>query len=158
MLRRTLAAAFLVACSAAVNAQTWAIAQSKHFADDRAIVFRYLDEPTHQQNRETQPIRIVVVWRYLGTRGMPGTPERERMEKLEDLLEPAVEKSEVATLVLVSTGNGSREWTYYAKSEEQFFSALNRATAHESKFPVSIHVGRDPSWSTYENFKKQVRE
>ncbi|MBL0731204.1 DUF695 domain-containing protein [Piscinibacter sp. HJYY11] len=158
MLRKILSVMLFAAFPAAASAQTWAIATSKHSSEDKAIVFRYLDEPPPKQNRETFPVRVVVVWRYQGNKGMPVTPERERMERFEDLLEPTVEKSGLAALVLVSTGNGSREWTYYTKSEEQFFTALNRALAGEKKFPVEIHVGADPTWSTYERFRKQVRK
>ncbi|MBW8371525.1 MAG: DUF695 domain-containing protein [Thiobacillus sp.] len=158
MLRHTLVAACLATCSLTTGAQTWAIAESKHASGNRSIVFRYISEFSPGHKRESQPIRVVFVWRYQGTNGMPAKPERERMERLEDLLEPALEKSEVATLVLVSTGEGLREWTYYAKSEELFFAKLNQALKLEPKFPIEVHAGADPSWSTFENFRKQVRK
>jgi hypothetical protein len=84
-------------------------------------------------------------------------PERERMDKLEDLLHPALEKSGVATLVLVSTGEGLREWTYYTGSTERFMSSMNQTLRSEPPFPLEIHVGSDPEWRVYEDFKRQVR-
>jgi len=78
------------------------------------------------------------------------------MESLEDALQPAIEQIDLASLVLVSTGEGLREWTYYAKSEQQFFKALNKALGKQKRFPIQIEVGRDPNWLTYEDFRRSV--
>jgi hypothetical protein len=122
-------------------------------------VFRYLDEPIAREARQAQPTRIVIAWRYEGHEGMPPTEELDRMGRLEALLEPAVETPGIASLVLVSTGSGVRAWTYYARSEASFLSALNRALAAEPRYPVEIDVGDepDPDWRAYQNFKRKLR-
>lgn len=89
---------------------------------------------------------------------MPAVAEREAMDSLEDLLSPAVEKPGFAVLALVSTGENLREWTYYAKSEEEFLKALNGALVQQPRFPIEIHPASDPTWSTFERFRQGVRE
>ncbi len=80
------------------------------------------------------------------------------MDRMEDLLAPLVEKSGASVLVLVSTGENLREWTFYARSEDDFFTALNKALAGQPRFPIEIHAAPDAAWYTYEQFRKGVRE
>ena len=80
------------------------------------------------------------------------------MDRLEDLLAPAVEKPGFAMLALVSTGENLREWIYYAKSEKEFLQALNRGLALQPRLPIEVHAARDPKWSTYERFRQGIRE
>jgi len=80
------------------------------------------------------------------------------MDAMEDLLQHTLEKDGFATLALVSTGENLREWTYYVKSEEEFFSRLNEALAEKPAFPIDIHTAADPTWGMYEKFKTGVRK
>ena len=80
------------------------------------------------------------------------------MDRMEDLLEPLVEKSGTSVLALVSTGENLREWIFYAKTEQEFLAALNKALTGQPRFPIEIHAGRDSQWSSYERFRKGVRE
>jgi hypothetical protein len=89
---------------------------------------------------------------------MPEQSERKRMDLLEDLLSPKVEVNAVSKLVLVSTGENLREWTYYAKSEDDFLAKLNLALRGQAAFPIEIHAAPDPKWSSYDGFRKEVRE
>lgn len=89
---------------------------------------------------------------------MPSFDERERMDALEDALQPTLEKDGFATLALVSTGEDLREWTYYVKSKEEFVVRLNKALAGQSAFPIEIHSANDPTWGMYEKFRAGVRE
>jgi hypothetical protein len=59
--------------------------------------------------------------------GLPVTQEQIRMDEMEDGLEP-IEESGLATLALVSTGENLREWTYYAKSEDEFMTPSGACT------------------------------
>ena len=80
------------------------------------------------------------------------------MDAMEDALQPNLEKDGFATLALVSTGENLREWTYYVKSEEEFFSRLNKALAGKAVFPIDIHTAADSTWAMYEKFRAGVRE
>lgn len=145
----------LVTCTA--NAQTWATAISKNDSDGKAIIFRYVKEFKKGFARTTQPDRIIIVWRYEGEKGMPVLEERHRMDELEDSLAPVME-NEFSSLVLVSTGNNFREWTYYTQSGDDFLSRLNLALRSKPVFPIEIHVASDPSWVTYDRFADSVKQ
>ncbi|WP_428506916.1 DUF695 domain-containing protein [Roseateles sp.] len=136
----------------------WATAVSKQQGTDRTIVFRYAKSFRQGFQRSAFPDRVIIVWKYKSDSGMPVPKEREAMDRMEDLLEPLVEKSGASVLALVSTGENLREWTFYSKSEEAFFAALNEALAGQPRFPIEIHAGPDAAWSTYEQFRKGVRE
>jgi len=140
------------------SAQVWATAVSKNEREGTAIVYRYVQEFANGFDRSTQPDRVILVWRYNGEKGMPSIEERERMEELESSLEAAVEKGGFSTLALVSTGDNLKEWTYYAKSENEFLLRLNAALVHKKRFPIEVHAGPDPQWSTYTRFISGVKQ
>jgi hypothetical protein len=79
------------------------------------------------------------------------------MDRMEDLLEPHVEKDGLATLVLVSTGEGLREWVYYTRSREAFMARMNAAFKDLPRFPIEIDLWADPKWERYESFKAGVQ-
>lgn len=157
----TLAMAALAASCATPpggDAAVRATATSTHATNGRVIVFRFVKEFRAGFRKESLPDRIILVWRYESGTGLPATAEREAMDRLEDLLAPAVEKAGVSMLTLVSTGENLREWIYYAKSEEEFLQALNDALVKQPRFPIEIHAAPDPKWSTYERFREGLRE
>ena len=136
----------------------WATAVSRKNDSDRVIIFRYAQSFREGFQRSDFPARLIIVWKYQSASGMPTPQERESMDRMEDLLEPLVEDSGASVLTLVSTGENLREWTFYAKSEQAFFAALNKALAGKPRFPVEIHAARDSAWTTYEQFRSGVRE
>lgn len=142
----------------AEDGRTWATAVSKQESSGRAIVFRYVKEFPAQLPRGSFPTRVIIVWKYTSEGGMPQPTERGRMERLEDILRPAIERDDQGSLVLVSTGENLREWTYYVRSEEVFLQRLNTALSGESRFPIELHVAPDKEWKTYETFRAEVRE
>jgi len=84
--------------------------------------------------------------------------DHQRMNQMEDMLESVIKEDGFATLALVSTGEGLREWTYYTKSEAEFVARLNYALAGIPAFPIEIHMACDPNWAVYEQFKGGVKE
>jgi len=136
----------------------WATAISKQSGTDRAIVFRYAKAFRQGFQRSTLPHRVIIVWKYKSDSGMPVLKERESMDRMENLLASLVEKPGASVLALVSTGENLREWTFYARSEDAFFVELNKALADQAQFPIEIHAAPDPEWSTFERFRKGVRE
>lgn len=108
--------------------------------------------------RSSLPVRIILAWKYQSENGMPVLAERQRMDSMEDLLGPIVEKDGFAKLALVSTGENLREWTYYAKSEAEFMAGLNKALAGNPAFPIDVHPANDPTWAMYEKFRSWVKK
>ena len=140
------------------SGRVWATAVSKNASNGRAIIFRYIKNFQTEFHRSDYPDRVILVWKYRSDSGMPSQAERQSMDRLEDLLSPVLEGPVLAALVLVSTGENRREWIYYAKSEQAFMAVLNKALTTQSRFPIEIHAAPDPAWTTYEDFRKGVRE
>jgi hypothetical protein len=149
---------FAPAAAESGDAVAWATAVSKHATNGREIIFRYVKDFRPGFKKSSLPDRVILVWRYESASGMPTTAEREAMDRMEDLLAPVVEKPGFAMLALVSTGENLREWTYYTRSEQQFLQALNGSLGRQPRLPLEIHAAPDPEWSTYERFRKGVRE
>lgn len=134
----------------------WNIATSTHASDARTIVFRYRAF-AGELPRAKLPVRIILVWKYNGENGMPSIAERTRMDEMEDRLDNLAE-GEGSRLVMISTGENLREWTFYAQSEQSFMTALNLALKGVRPYPIEIHAESDPTWETYRRFKDGVKE
>ena len=137
---------------------TWATAVSTNKNNGRQIIFRYAEHLGPNFDRSSQPFRIIIVWKYQSANGQPIGEEYRRMIQLENALESALKKDHFATLSLVSTGENLREWTYYAKAENEFMARLNFAFAGTPEFPIEIHSASDPDWEMYEEFKAGLVE
>lgn len=140
------------------NVRMWATAVSTNANNGRKIIFRYAQELSASFDQACQPIRIIIVWKYESESGQPTSDVHQRMNQLEDMLESVIKEDGFATLALVSTGEGLREWTYYTKSEPEFMARLNYALAGLPLFPIEIHTASDPGWDVYERFKAGIKE
>lgn len=140
---------------APASAQTWATATSTHATNGRVIIFRYIDTFAPGFNKASQPERAIIQWKYTveANKGMPTVEERQRMDAMEDLLEPELEKGGFATLALVSTGERLREWIYYCKNQDEFMQRLNKALGGRPKVPIEVLLATDVQWKSYEDFK-----
>jgi hypothetical protein len=143
--------------AAASDVETWSTAISSNAHNNRKVIFRYASKFSATFDRASQPIRIIIAWKYQSESGQPITEEHQRMNELEDALELVLEDG-FATLALVSTGEDLREWTYYAKSEEEFMGRLNHAFTEKPAFPIAIYVARDPEWTLYEQFASSAKK
>jgi hypothetical protein len=139
------------------NVVTWATALSTNSSNARKIIFRYAETINPSFDPASQPDRIMIIWRYKSSTGQPSTEEYQQMTLLEESLEPIEDAGRFATLVLVSTGECLREWTYYARSGDKFVHRLNVALTAMPLFPIEIHVASDSAWRTYFQFKDGVR-
>jgi hypothetical protein len=140
------------------DVRIWATVISTNASNGRKIIFRYARVFSPAFDRASQPVRVIVAWKYQSETGQPATEDHQRMISFEDALGPVLEQERIATLALVSTGENLREWIYYAKSENGFAARLDYALAGMSAFPIEINVAHDPLWTTYEEFKTGVRE
>jgi Family of unknown function (DUF695) len=136
----------------------WATATSKHETNGRMIVFRFAKDFRAGFDKGSLPDRVSLVWRYTSNSGLPLVEERQAMDRMEDLLEAAIDKAGRAVLALVTTGEGVREWVYYVESERQFITLLNHALAASAHFPIEIQTARDAQWARYERFRKGIIE
>lgn len=140
------------------DVQSWATAISTNADNGRKIIFRYAEQFGPGFDRASQPVRVIIAWKYQSESGQPVTEEYQHMNLMEDALEPVLEPAPFATLALVSTGENLREWIYYTKSEDEFMVRLNFALAGMPVFPIEIHIAHDPSWKTYEEFTSGIKK
>ena len=136
----------------------WSTAISTSSVTGRKVIFRFADLLNPAFDRKSQPDRIIIVWTYQSETGQPLSEEHRQMNIMEDALETVLYQDRFATLALVSTGEGLREWTYYAKSEDEFMDRLNVALAGMPTFPIDVHTAHDPNGNMYEEFKARVKE
>jgi hypothetical protein len=149
--------AFCTQLALAAGADEWATAISRRPSDGWQIVSRYVERFVVPVSKANYPFAVVVRWRYESPNGMPSPLEQEAMYELEDLLARHLEKGRQAVWVRVQTGNNSRSWTYYARTETGFREAAKLALQPASRFPVQATVARDENWLELERFRQGVR-
>ncbi|MEK8031598.1 DUF695 domain-containing protein [Ideonella sp. DXS29W] len=159
-MKQLLAFALAAAClngTAAEEGAVWSTAVATRPSDGHRIIHRYRSEFGPSFTRSSYPERIVITWNYQSVEGMPSRAERESMDRMEDLLAPYVEQASISVLVWVSTGEGVREWVYYAKSKDEFMNKVDEALRGHHRFPVQFKLWKDPQWTRYDESKGQVR-
>ena len=128
------------------SVRVWATAISAHAQNGRKIFFRYAKELNLAFDPASQPFRIIIVWKYESETGQPFTDDHQRMNELEDLLEAALNRDRFATLALVSTGEGLREWTYYTQGRIRGASKLrvcgNARVSHRNSHSIRSRMAR----------------
>ena len=136
----------------------WATAIATRPSDDHKMIYRYIAEFVPGFDRRAFPERVTLEWRYASETGLPARPEREAMDRFEDSLGAKLRDQGrlTASLVIVSTGEGVRRWTYYVKSSAVFMKDLSVVTP-KSSAPIETRVATDPGWSSYETFISGVR-
>jgi hypothetical protein len=151
-------AMMFIANSSADDQAVWSTAVATRPSDGHRLIYRYRSEFGRSFKRSSYPDRVSIAWTYKSADGMPSKAERESMDRLENLLAPYVEQTSLSMLVLVSTGEGLREWVYYSKSQNDFMARVNEALRGLPRFPVEIDLWKDPEWKRYEAFKSTVHK
>ena len=96
------------------------------------------------------PFRLNVWWDYDPlTDGMPQRSDAELMEKATDRFLEETKKDTAAILTGIYTGDGRRDWVFYARSLHIFRNILNRALADLPLLPIAIDATEDPDWEEY---------
>ena len=95
----------------------------------RKIFFRFANIFSPVFDRASQPIRIIISWKYHSSAGLPGSEEHRQMIQFEEVLGPVLDQGGFATLALVSPGEDLRGWIYYAQSEGEFAARFDYAFA-----------------------------
>lgn len=146
-----------VGACAAEEGAVWSTAVATRPSDGHRIIYRYRSEFAKSFKRSAFSDRVIIVWRYNSYSGMPSVTERESMDRLEDLLAPLVEEPQFSSLVIVTTGENVREWTYYTRSQKEFMASVNQALRDEPRFPIEINLLRDPEWKAYDKFRRSIK-
>ena len=131
---------------------TWTMATAED--EGKPLIFRIRNNPPSFARRESFPHLLAVSWPFESDNGsgMPSQEVAERMGQLEDLLVPAFEGKQQAFLSVIVTGNGVREWQWYARDAEEAMQLVNEALGEYEPFPVQFSFQEDPEWQGYNQF------
>ena len=88
-------------------------------------------------------IRIEVTWNYgdaaSDATGMPDRETSELMEQAQEALQAVLKKDPIAILTGIFTGDGCRDWVFYATSTHIFGRKLNEALAPLPLLPIEVY-------------------
>jgi hypothetical protein len=130
----------------------WCIATAED--NGKPLLFRIRNQAPTFATRESFPHLLAVCWPYDSStaHGMPSSDEAQRMGELEELLQVGLEEVQHAFLTVVVTGNGVREWQWYARDPEKTMELVNETLGHLEPFPVQFSFQSDPDWSGFNGF------
>lgn len=94
--------------------------------------------------------RINVSWEYNAlSDGMPEDDDARLMEEVTDALLDAFKKDRVAVMTGIYTGDGKRDWVFYAKNLKIFSLVFNKALEDLPTVPIVIDAEEDDAWEEY---------
>jgi hypothetical protein len=130
----------------------WSIATGED--NGKVVIFRIRKQAPTFATKAAFPHMLAVSWQFESpnAQGMPSSEDAERMSELEDLLEAALEGVRQAFLTVIATGNGVREWQWYARDPKRLMEQVNKALGHREPFPVQFSFQEDPDWEAYSRF------
>ena len=114
------------------------------------VIWSFVSELPSQDEREGLSWLIILAWHYDGSErnGMPPEQVNQKMLALEDALEELEVPGEHVS-VYRRTGNGLKEFAYYARDNEAFMQSLNSALASHERYPIEISFYEDAKWSDF---------
>jgi hypothetical protein len=130
----------------------WSVATAED--DGKPLIFRIRNKPPPFAKKKAFPHLLAVSWAYdsRNEQGMPSQEAVAQMTQLEDLLEEAFEGARQAFLSVIVTGNGVREWQWYARNPDDAMKLVNETLGELEPFPVEFSFQDDPEWVGYSRF------
>ena len=99
--------------------------------------------------------RVELTWRYEGDKqGMPDLATSRLMEKVTDSMQETFSADPVAVNTGIYTGDGIRNWVFYARSLHLFEKKLNESLAAFDKLPLEIEAFEDSDWEEYAEMRE----
>ena len=145
------------AASSISQSEQWQVLETEEAG--RPVIVSVPKRLPNSATREDFPWLTTIEWPYpIRERGMPPDALLDEMYKLEAEVERVAVSRNLCRLAVTRTGNGLREWTYYAKErkvgEEQIASIV------KANFPatVRVRVRREPEWTTLRDVLTNVEE
>ncbi len=136
----------------------WLVAETDE--DGMPMIYRVRQNiPAHVDIAEF-PNLICVVWEYdtaVGN-GMPGGEVAEQQALFEDALDAFIEEGGASEHMVVVTGNGRKEWLWYAKNPDNWIEGFSNALNELPPFPVEIQGYEAEGWAAYKDLKQVLEE
>jgi hypothetical protein len=134
----------------------WRIVDALSPETRQAAVFRLRIRKPRLDNLDAFRFAVRIKWPYEGV--MP-TPEVGQQQTAFDIaLDELTAENGYAELVRVATGNGLKEWLFYATDPQVFGENFNRVLDSHPKYPVSVEFEEDPAWHEWATFVESVAE
>ena len=120
------------------------------------LIVRFRNQAPAFASKTTFTFLLAVCWEYQAPNenGMPAPEDAQRMADLEELLEAGLESVQQAFLTVIVTGNGVREWQWYARDPERTMELVNKTLRHLEPFPIQFAFQADPEWEGYTRFQE----
>lgn len=134
-----------------LNEDKWMIKQGQK--DGLQLFVRIRNSKPNRINTNDYPHLIGISWEYKprDESGLPDSSVLNEMGRLEELLDK-IESNNVAYLMAIITGNGTREWLWYSRDASEMMSQVNEALASQQPFPIKFIREDDPTWSAYDHW------
>lgn len=101
--------------------------------------------------------RIDVKWKYNALPdGMPDDADARLMQEVNDALLTSFKKDTVGVITGIYTGDGERDWVFYAKNLHIFSIVFNRALEELPTVPFVIEASEDKDWEEYKEMKENT--
>jgi hypothetical protein len=142
-------AGLLAACKPVAEPGSWVVIDSAESARPVVVTARP-GLPPADLRAEFRWVTSVKWYYPVTDKGMPSVQQLKTMLELEDEIESHVVARQLSMLALTRTGNGLREWVYYAKERrvgEDEIAGLARASGEN----IQVMVREEPEWTSLRN-------
>jgi hypothetical protein len=130
----------------------WNVAQGEK--NGKPLLIRYRSKRPPGVEAAAFPFLLSATWSYQPNKfGLPSAEEMESMDTFEDALASSLEGSQTAHLMVILTGDGDRDWLWYACGEEDAMRQVNQALKGHKRYPVQFSVQKDRAWKAYAQFE-----
>jgi hypothetical protein len=122
----------------------------KRIVNEIPVLYRYRAAIDPKISFSDYPILVAIAWDfedYDGPFKFEGSSE-EHHNDLEESLS-GLDGEENGFLILVMTGEGTKEWLWYVKDFESWMAKINESCSGKAVFPISISSYEEPEWGTY---------
>ncbi len=136
----------------------WLVAETDE--DGVQMVYRVRQNIPAHVERSDFPHLVCVVWEFEPAvdNGMPGAEVAEQQALFEDALDGFIEKGGTSEHMVVVTGNGRKEWLWYAKDPDEWIEGFSEALADLPPFPVEIQGYEGENWKAYNELKQALMQ
>ena len=139
------------------QSEEWQIVETVE--SGRPVIVSVPKRLPNSATREDFPWVTTIEWPYpVRDRGMPSDPLLDEMYKLENEVERVAVSRNLCRLAITRTGNGLREWTYYAKDRK--VAEVDITNIVKASFPdtVRVSVRKEPEWTTLRDVLANVQD
>ncbi|OZI47421.1 hypothetical protein CEK29_01350 [Bordetella genomosp. 5] len=124
----------------------WSMAEGQ--LDGQPLIVRSRSALPDEADRHVFDKLIIVSWSYTANDvGMPQDEDNQQTIQFEDAIDESLQDQDVGYLTGCITGNGKKEWRYYARDVDAFMSRFNLGLAGHPEYPLEIRVFQDPDWA-----------